>query len=96
MKKNTISRVLGILVLLSFVFAAFGVSPVLAQGEDPVVPTVAPPVDNDPDVVVIPETGGQQNNDGLFSGWTLLIILGVAVVVLLIALVARSGHTHVD
>ena len=94
--KNTLTRVVTILALLGVVFGALGMaSPVLAQTPAPVDP--GNPSQPDPAVtVVVPDTGGSAaDNDGFaISGWTLLVILGLLVVILLIALVARGGHTH--
>lgn len=91
MKKRTLTSIVLIMTLLGVVFATFGsAAPALAQSGTPEAP--------DPNVqvtVVVPDTGGQADNDTVaFSGWTLLLIMGVAVVVLLIALLARGGATH--
>jgi flagellar basal body-associated protein FliL len=90
MKKSKLSTIFIILAMLGLVFAA--AMPVLAQGEDPGDPV--PPPDNGGDIVIIPDTGSD-NDPGLFSIWTLLIILGVVIVVLLIALVARGSSPRV-
>jgi hypothetical protein len=88
MKLNTLSRVFLVLAMLGVVFGAAGmVSPAFAQDNDP----VPPPDPGNGDIVIIPDTG-TDNDPGLFSGWTLLIILGVVIVVLLIALVARGSR----
>lgn len=92
MKKNTLTRILTILALLGVVFGSLGlVSPVLAQTPEPVDPAQPDPAVT----VVVPDTGGDADNDGFaISGWTLLVILGIFVVILMIALVSRGSHTH--
>jgi surface polysaccharide O-acyltransferase-like enzyme len=50
-----------------------------------------PPVDDDP-IVIIPETGEQTNI--FLDNWFLFAILGIILLVLLVALVARGGTTH--
>lgn len=83
------------LMVLLFGAVAPGYAALPAQETTPV------PVDPGDGIVVtqvIPDTGADNDaNDGFaFSGWTLLILLGIVIVVLLVALLARgSGHTHV-
>jgi hypothetical protein len=93
MKMNALTRIFLILAVLGIAFGAVGVvSPVLAQENDPV--PLPDPGNGDGDVVIIPDTGSQQEDPGLFSFWTILIILGVVIVVLLIALLARGSSSR--
>lgn len=97
MKKTTLTSIVLIMTLLGVVFATFGsAAPALAQDTTPVAPTLPDP--NVDATVIVPDTGGDvdTDNDGfVFSGWTLLLILGIVVVVLLVALLARGGTTHI-
>jgi hypothetical protein len=93
MNMKALSRLFLILAMLGIAFGAMGlVSPVLAQDNDPV--PLPDPGNGDGDVVIIPDTGSSSEDPGLFSFWTILIILGVVIVVLLIAVLARGSSSR--
>ncbi len=107
MKKQTLFSILALATFgLVVVFAAL-MAPASAQASpvvsnDPafqaqatvVVPTVAVTVQVQPGVtVVVPNTGTTQTG-GTGYGWIIWVVLGIALVALIVALVARPSETH--
>jgi hypothetical protein len=95
--------VIGIAAMLAFIFAlapvqaAVDTNPNVGLGNvlqvTPGAPGDDPILDPDPDIVIVPETGQQQETT--FPSWVIWLVLIIAVIALVAALAGRGRTTIV-
>jgi hypothetical protein len=95
--KSKVYRYLSILAFALTITMLVFASPLMAiNAAANTLQVTPPPVDPDPPVVIIPDTG--EENRFVLDNWVLWVILGIILLVVLVALIMRAGasgtHHH--